>query len=199
MWSGLAQSKLSHGGGAVPVARFGRGQTEKGEDGLGGEMTSCRELGELPNLVATKACVGLDESDGEAVDHHLGVTRPCPVPDRVEGLDRPVHDNVPLVQAELRRLPVAELDKLRFPGGELPCDGDDFVASVDAHRLDAELVAGQHSFGDDSIFRIIQERPPFEPSDGVPCGTEIIVVTDQTHTRTAGARHGLDHDGGTCQ
>ena len=66
-------------------------------------MASCRELGELPNLVAAKAGVGLDESDVEAVDHHLGVTRPNPMPDRVENLDRPAHDSVPLVIAQAAR------------------------------------------------------------------------------------------------
>ena len=55
---------------------------------------------------------GFDESDVEAVDHHLGVTRPDPMPDRVENLDRPVDDSIPLVIAKLRRLPVAEFDEL---------------------------------------------------------------------------------------
>ena len=186
---------------AAPCRSPGSGarQTEEGEDGLGGEMASCRQLGELPDLVASEARMSLDESDVEAVDHHLGVTRPCPVPDRVEDLDRPVQDRVPLVQAEMSRLPVAEFDKFRFPGGELSCDGDDFVTSVDAHRLDTELIAGQHRLGDHSVLRIVQERPPLEPPDRVPCRTEICVVPDQSHTRTAGARHGFDHDGGTRQ
>ena len=61
-------------------------------------MAPCRELGELPDLVASEARMSLDESDVEAVDHHLGVTRPCAVPDRVEDLYRPVHDRVPLVR-----------------------------------------------------------------------------------------------------
>ena len=54
---GIGPVELSHGGSAVPVAWLGRADTEEGEDGLGGEMASCRQLGELPNLVAAKACV----------------------------------------------------------------------------------------------------------------------------------------------
>ena len=163
--------ELSHGGGAVPVAGFGRRETEDREDGLGGEMAACRQLGELPDLVAAESGVGLDQSDVEAVDHHLGVAWSCAVPDRVEDLHRPVHDGFPLVLAKLRRLPVTEFDEFRCPGGEFPCDGKDFVTAVDAHRLDAEFTAWQHRLGDHRVLRIVHERPPFEPCDRVPCGT----------------------------
>ena len=80
--------------------------------------------------------MGFDESDVQSVDHHLGVTRPSPVPDRVEDFHRPVHDRVALLQSELRRLPVAQFDELRLTGGEFARDGNDFVMPVDAHRLD---------------------------------------------------------------
>ena len=191
--------ELSHGGGAVPVAGFGRRETEDREDGLGGEMASSRQLGEFPDLVAAEAGMGLDQSDVEAVDHHLGVARSGAVPDRVEDLHRPVHDRVPLVRAELRGLPVAEFDEFRFPGGEFPCDGEDFVTPVDTHGLDAELTAGQHRLGDHRVLRIVHERPPFEPGDRVPCGTQICVVADQPHAGAAGTRDGLEHEGSARQ